>query len=212
MEEVKNKINWWKVAVYAIGIIAIMAIGFFIGRKTIEQPEPTTIYLPGDTVTIELPAPEPVKEELDTANIIRDCVKNGLFYELFPEKVKDSIIYLTFTKEDTAKVFNDWATKRSYSETIFDSDTLGKAVFNADVQFNRLANFDFTYTPMIKQTTVVAKKPKYSPFVGGGVSTLPSLNVTAGYFYDEKWGFSFTYQYDYMKKNNIFGAGFLIKF
>jgi hypothetical protein len=65
---------------------------------------------------------------------------------------------------------------------------------------------------MIKQTTVVAKKPKYSPFVGAGVSTLPTLNVTAGCFYDEKWGFSFTYQYDYMKKSNIFGAGFLIKF
>lgn len=212
MEYMKKEINWWKVAIYAIGVLALIAIGFFLGRKTIEQPEPTTIYLPGDTVTVELPAPDPIKEELDTANIIKDCVKNGLYYELFPERVKDSVVYLTLTKEDTAKVFNDWATKRTYSETIFDSDTLGKATFNAEVQFNRLTKFDYTFAPIIKQTTVVEKKPKYSPFVGAGVSTLPSLNVTAGYFYEEKWGFSFTYQYDYIKKNNILGAGFLIKF
>lgn len=211
LKKVKSKINWWKVAVYAIVILGLLAIGFFTGRKTIKQPEPDVIYLPGDTVTV-IETPKPVKETIDTAAIIKDCVNNGIFYDLFPEKVRDSIIYLTLTKEDTAKVFNDWATKREYSELLFDIDTLGTARFNAEVQFNRMLKFDYTFVPVVKQVTLVQPKPKYSPFVAFGVSTLPSLNAMAGAFHDEKWGGAFTYQYDYISNEHIIGSMFLIKF
>lgn len=210
--KLKSKVNWWKVAVYVIGIVSLLAIGFFVGRKTIEQPEPDIVYVPGDTVKIEIEKPKPIKEVVDTANIIKDCVKNGIFYDLFPEKIRDSVVYVTLTKEDTAKVFNDWATSRTYSELLFDVDTLGKATFNANVQFNRLMSFDYEFVPMEKQVTVVQPKPKYSPFVAFGVSTLPSLNAMVGAFHDDKWGGAFTYQYDYLSNKHIIGSMFLIKF
>ena len=212
LDNLKSKVNWWKVAVYVIGIVSLLAIGFFVGRKTIEQPEPDVIYVPGDTVKIEIGKPIPVKEDVDTASIIKNCVEAGVFYELFPEKVRDSIVYITLTKEDTAKVFNDWATSRTYSELLFDVDTLGKATFNAEVQFNRLMLFDYEFVPTVKQVTVVQPKPKYSPFVAFGVSTLPSLNAMVGAFHDDKWGGAFTYQYDYLSNNHIIGSMFLIKF
>lgn len=207
-----ESINKWKIAVYVIAILFLFITGFFCGRRTIKQPEPDIIYVPGDTVKTYVEKLIPFKEEVDTANVIKSCVKNGLFYELFPEKVKDSIVYLTLTKEDTAKVFNDWATKRSYSETIFDIDTVGKATFEADVQFNRLMSFNHSFTPVIKQVTKVKPTPKYSLFAGAGVSTLPSVNAGAGFFYGERWGAMLTYQYDYSLKNNIIGSMFLIKF
>lgn len=210
----KENFNWWKFTVYVIAILALLALGFFCGRKTIKQPEPDVIYLPGDTVKIEVLKPIPVKEEVDTANLIANCVKNGLFYELFPEKIilKDSIIYLPLTNEDTAKVFNDWATKRTYSEVIFDVDTIGRAELNAYVQYNRLMSYDCLFTPVIKQVSVVKKTPKYSPFLGAGITTHPSITVTAGYFYEENWGAMFMYQYDYILKKHNFGSTFLIKF
>ena len=209
----KKEINWWKFTVYVIGILLLLFIGFLLGRKTIKQPEPDIIYLPGDTITIAPDnPPTPVKEEVDTANIIKNCVKNGLFYELFPEKVRDSIVYLTLTKEDTAKVFNDWATRREYNTLLFDIDTVGSATLNAEVQYNRLMNYNLDFVPVIKQVTTVKKTPKYSPFIGAGVTTLPSIGLSGGYFYDDKMGFLFTYQYDYMKKNHVMGAGVLIKF
>jgi hypothetical protein len=209
-----SKINWWKVAVYTIAIIMLLLTGFLLGRKTIEQPEPDIVYLPGDTITITIDNPPvPVKEVVDTANLIKNCVKNGLFYDLFPEKVKDSIVYLTFTKEDTAKVFNDWATRREYNALqLFDIDTVGSATLNAVVQYNRIMNYGLDFVPVIKQVTVVKKTSKYSPFIGAGLSTLPSLNLSGGYFYGEKMGFLFNYQYDYTEKNHIIGAEVLIKF
>ena len=56
--KLKSKVNWWKVAVYVIGIVSLLAIGFFVGRKTIEQPEPDIVYVPGDTVKIEIEKPK----------------------------------------------------------------------------------------------------------------------------------------------------------
>lgn len=209
----EKKINWWKFAAYVAAILTLLLIGFLLGRKTIKQPEPDVIYLPGDTITITADNPPvPIREEVDTANLIKNCVKNGLFYELFPEKVRDSIVYLTLTREDTAKVFNDWATRRDYDIRLFDIDTVGSATLNAEVQYNRLMNYNLDFVPVVKQVTMVKKTPKYSPFAGAGITTLPSVGLFAGCFYEEKIGFMFTYNYDYFKKNNIFGAGALIKF
>lgn len=143
-------------------------------------------------------------------NVILSCIKSGKYYELFPERVRDSIIYVT--KEDTTNVLLDWATERWYSEKVFDSDTLGTGVVNARVQYNRLTWLGSTFTPV--QKVVITPQPlkKYAPFFGGGITTMPSFITQGGLFINDKYGFSALYMYDWNVKTHIVGTTFLYKF
>ena len=132
-DKLKNT-NYWKIGAIALLIALFFGGGFFLGRKTIKDTEkPHTVYieLPAAHDTIEKIVP--VREKLDSANFINNCIASGKFTELFPEKVivKDSIIYLN--DEDYRKITMDWATERVYEETAFNSDTLGKFDYTAKV-------------------------------------------------------------------------------
>lgn len=211
MGDAKNA-NWWKVG----GIIAIALLlligGFYLGRKTIKPGKPEIIYVPGDTVSVDVPYPVPVEviKPADTLDIIRACIESGKYSELFPERVRDSIIYVT--KDDSTAIIRDWATERLYEEKMFDIDTVGTATVKAKVQYNRLTWLNSTFVPVQK----IVKEPqpikKYSPFVGAGITTQPAVAGQLGMFFEDKYGFSGVYQYDWNNKNHIFGAMFLIKF
>ena len=199
-------------------ILLCLAIGFFVGRSTIKTPQPKPpIYIPGDTVKQEVPVPYPVEvivpAEVDTGDLIRYCVTNGLFNELFPT---DTIIQPQ-TLEDSVKVYmaiaKDWVKERAYFQTLFDEDTLGKCTVDIKVSNNQLKYLDYTYIPVIKQIeTVIEYKKRISPFIGAGISTSPTVMGQAGLFFDDKYGVSYLYQYDYVNKKNIHGGLFLIKF
>ena len=197
-----------------IGLVALLLFGggFYLGRSTIKQPKPEVIYVKGDSITVEKPFPVPVEviKPADTANVIIACIKSGRYYELFPEKIRDSIIYVT--KDDTTAVIRDWATERTYREKMFDIDTVGTATVTAKVQYNRLTWLGSTFTPVVK--TIVEPQPikKFSPFVGVGITTMPSVTGQVGVFFEEKYGFSGVYQYNWETKKHIFGTGFLYKF
>ena len=91
----------------------------------------------------------------------------------------------------------DWATERVYEKTVFDSDTLGKFDYTAKVQYNQLMSFGYNYTPLQKQQEIVQNQVKhFSPFIGAGISTLPSLELDLGAFIDDSWGFSFNGRYN----------------
>ena len=199
MSEENKKINYWKIGVIVILAVLLCGGGFFLGRKTIKVPEkPHTVY-------IELPAVHdttekliPVKEKLDSTNFIKDCIASGKFYDLFPEKlvIKDTTIYLD--NDDYKKIAMDWATERTYEETAFDSDTLGRFDYTAKVQYNQLMLFGYNYTPLQKQTEIVQNQVKhFSPFVGVGISTLPSAELDLGAFIDDSWGFAVSGRYNY---------------
>ena len=188
--DIKNMLkntNYWKIGAIALLIALFFGGGFFLGRKTIKDTEkPHTVYieLPAAHDTIEKIVP--VREKLDSANFINNCIASGKFTELFPEKVivKDSIIYLN--DEDYKKITMDWATERVYEETAFNSDTLGKFDYTAKVQYNQLISFGYNYTPLQKQQEIVQNQIKhFSPFIGAGISTLPSLEFDLGAFIDD---------------------------
>lgn len=199
----------------------MFGVGFFVGRKTIKQPiDKPPIYIPGDTIKQEVPVPYPVEvripAEVDTGDLIKYCVANGLFDELFP--AKDSLIYINpTTKDDSLKIFTaiakDWVKEREYYKTLFNEDTLGRCDVDIIISNNQLRHLDYTFVPVIKQieyNNVMLKN--FSPFVSAGITTMPSVVGQVGMFFEDKYGFSYLYQYDYTNKNHIHGGTFMIKF
>lgn len=179
------------------------------------------VYVEGETITDSIPYPVPKYEikPVDTANIIMACVKDGIYTELFPEKIVTE--YIEITKEDTAEIIKDWGTKRLYSETLFDIDSIGRCVIGASVQYNRLSQISYDYTPVIKTVTITENRVKlFSPYVGAGVliindfykytNFIPTVNV--GFFVKETYGLHIQYGKDFGTGNNLYGASFQYKF
>lgn len=197
--------NYWKIALIIVGIVGLFILGIYIGKKTtkpqiIEHTE--YITLPPQTDTIP---PVIIKETVDTANLIKQCVKDGIYQELFPEKIVYITDTLEFDKTDSTKIMEDWVTKREYEATLFDVDTLGKCDIKTRVQYNRLGTIDYTFVPKQKQTTVTEViTRKYLPFVGGGITTFPSVGVEAGLFINQSYGFAVDGSY-YFNPNKIEG-------
>lgn len=206
-----------------IAILCFGLIGFWLGRKTVPFKESHTeiVYVKGDKITDSIPYPVPyeVVKPTDTADIIRQCVKDGIYTELFPKKIVTE--YIEITKEDTAEIISDWGTKRLYSEKIFDIDTVGTCTIEASVQYNRLTLLSYNYIPITKQIITDNYKVKlFSPYIGAGVlvendisnymNLIPSVN--AGFFIKEKYGLNIQYAKMLKSKNNLYGISLLYKF
>ena len=211
--EIKD-VNWWKVAVYVIAGLFLLGLGFYVGKQ--RDPEVITKYITKYTTlppvhdTVDKPVPYLVTRPVDTANVILECIKNGLYAELFPDAKKDTIYV---TQEDTSMVLKDWATERLYKETLFDNDSLGTFIVDAAVRYNRLSSIGYNYTPIQKQEyTEVKTIRRFLPYVGGGLTTNNVYMVQGGMFIHQDAGFALQYQYDANNKQNSVGAMFLYMF
>ena len=204
--------NTKKTILYIVAALAILAAGFFIGRSFIKTKTVTFVkYEKSDPIIIKKDSLVPfyVHKPVDTTNVILEAIKSGRFTDLFP--TRDSLIYVT--KDDSSAVIRDWATERWYRETLFDIDTVGTEIVDFKVQYNRLQMINGVFTPVAKtvNTTETIVK-KYSPCVGGGITTAPEFVVTAGMFFEDKYGFSFIYEYDWVLKRHVGGMTALYKF
>ena len=154
----------------------------------------------------------------DTADIIRQCVRDGIYAELFPVKVVTK--YIEVTREDTTAIMKDWATTRSYREVLFDSDTAGSCDVTVEVQYNRIKGIGYNYRPVYKTVTVTKTERKFfSPFVGLGVIVSPypgtidiGGSVQAGAFFKDRVGVYLQYERLAGTKRDIFGLGGMYKF
>ena len=175
-----------------IGCVLLFLCGVYVGKKTVPIKEVVKIeYIKGETIYDTIPNPVPVyiQKPIDTVNIIKQCVADGIFSELFPNKQYTDTIYLM--KEDTTKIMADWSTKREYEETLFDIDTVGNLKIKTYTQYNRLGSINYTFTPIQKkETTEVYVERKFLPYAGIGLSTFPSYDVEIGLFYRKSFGFS----------------------
>jgi hypothetical protein len=206
---------------YIVIIFSILALGFYFGRKTTKvKTEIKTEYIKGDTIrdTIYEPKPYKVVEPVDTLNIIKQCIKDGIYSELWPTRIITEIVEVT--KEDTTKMLADWATKRLYNETIFSNDSLGYCSIEAQVQYNRLRVLGYEYQPITKTITeTVYKVNKFSPFAGIGYMTNPwdEINnpmfvVNGGFFIKEKYGIQLQLMHAFQSKSDYVGGSFIYKF
>lgn len=214
-------VNKWEIVFYVFIILALFFSGFFIGRSTIESKIETKIeYVKGDTVTnvIYKPKPEYIQLPVDTLNIIKQCIKDGIYQELWPEKIVTEVVEIT--KEDTTKIMLDWANKRIYDEILFNNDTLGFCSVNTEVQYNRMRVLGYKFTPITKQITETKIKVKtFSPFVGVGYMANPwederepSLLLNGGVFVKDKYGVQLQLIHNMISEKDYIGASFLYKF
>ena len=198
--------------------LIILGIGFMWGnhvgnKNVLEKVVTNTIYIPSEPIVDSIPVPYLVKEIVppDTLSIIKKCVEDGIYSELFPTKIIENTIYIKDT--DTTEIIKDWATIRYYAETLFDVDTLGKCEINAKIQYNRLSNLSYRYTPVIKyEQSLYTTKKSISPFIGVGLFTNPSISGQVGIFINDDWGVSFLYNRDFITKSNNYGVMCLYKF
>ena len=210
-----KEVNWWKIAVIIIAVLAIFGLGFYIGRarepEVIVKEKIKYVELPPVHDTLYKPKPYEVIVPVDSMNIIMEAKLSGLLAELFPNDGKKDTVYVT--KADTTAIMRDWASERLYKETLFDSDTLGRFSFSAAVKYNRLAKFDYTFVPMQKQTeTTVKTTRKYLPYIGAGFDTGKGVLGQAGMFFHQDAGFALQYRYDTQLKQSTYGGMFLWMF
>lgn len=221
MKEILDKIleflnqKWVKIAGIALAALLLVGLGFYLGRKrepdVIIKEKTEYVELPPIHDTIDRPVPYKVKVPADTADIIRACIRDGLYSELFPEKVLTDTVYIS--KEDTTAILRDWATERFYAETLFDSDTLGKFSFDAMVKYNRLANFNYTFVPIQKQTEVVTRSVRtFLPYIGVGLTLNDMYMAQGGLFFKQDYGLGVQYIYDHKTNTTSYGAMFMYMF
>ena len=71
--------NKWKIAFYITMAVFFLTLGFFLGRKTIKEPETKIVtgYIEGEKITDTLYYPKPYKVvvPVDTLGIIQQCIK-----------------------------------------------------------------------------------------------------------------------------------------
>lgn len=182
-------------AIIAVALGAsLFAGGFFTGRKTIPvKVVENTVYEKLPPIHDSIPYPVYITETVpvDPAKIIQQCVRDGVFTELFPERIRTIVDTVYLENSDTTRILADWATKRDYEETLFDRDTLGTMTIRTSVQYNRLGTVHYDFTPVRKLVTrEIYTIRKALPFVGAGASTYPSVNAEAGLFWKQSWGLS----------------------
>jgi len=213
--------NKRKIIFYILLIIILFGGGFFTGRKTMKIKDNIKIeYIKGDTIReiIEKPVPEFIKLPIDTIDIIKQCIKDGIYKELWPERIITK--YIEVTKEDTTKIIKDWATKRIYDKILFQNDSIGTCKIKTEIQYNRLQLLDYYLEPKVKtvtETNFIVKK--FSPFVGAGYLinpwdeiNNPIITLNGGIFINEKYGVQVQYMRTLKSKNDFIGGSFIIKF
>jgi hypothetical protein len=214
-------ITHWKWLFNITIILVLLTTGFFIGRKTVNtKTEIVTEYIKGETITdtVYYPKPYKVVEPIDTLNLLQQCIKDGIYKELWPERVVTE--YVEMEKKDTTAIIKDWATKRFYSETLFSDEKNGTCIFNAEVQYNRMNVVGYSFTPSTKVITEKKHVIKtFSPFVGVNYLTNPwndiknpSIQLNGGLYINEKYGLQLIYQRGFKLNNDYLGGGILIKF
>lgn len=220
MGVLKNISTIIKYTFYLLIFGLVFFSGFYVGRKTLKVPKPETVieYVEAEPVhdTLKVPMPVKVSVPADTLDIIRYCINSGKYGELFPKEQ----VPVYITKEDTTKIMHDWATRREYKEKIFESDTLGKCVIDAEVQYNRLHLLGYEFTPVQRTVTnTVYTTKKYSGFAGLGYSVglgnekpINIFEVSGGLYYKDRYGASLKYGRSFADKQDYFGGAVLFKF
>ena len=153
-----------------IGIIIIaFAGGFFLGRGKVRTSVKTE-YVKGETVVRPVKIPYPSTVYIQSVYFLP--TKNDTLYldgEPYPIQTVD-----------TAKIIEEYITQNTYEFNAFDDDN-GKLDINQTIQYNRLQSFDYSFTP-IHKNTIITKKNLFEPFGSVGYTTFNQVSFGGGFF------------------------------
>lgn len=180
-----------------IGILLI-ALGFMAGRWTM-KPIERVEYIKGETIHDTIPKPIPYLVEVPADPVL----------PMKPDtiKVPGEPEYITQVV-DTTQIIAEFLKRNSYRETLFDSDTLGTMVVEAQVQYNQLQKLGYTFTPIQKQITT-EKRKILTPFLSVSANTFGYVGIGGGLYYNNL-GFEAKYLTNFQAKG--FELGLHIKF
>ena len=174
--------------------IVIGACCFFLGRLSIEIKE---------KIIVEY-------KDTPAFSVTFKPTEIGFTVPEFPKWIFYTDTITETQKIDTAAILHDWIIRREYAGTIFDIDTIGKATYQAFVQYNQLDSLRFYYT--LKQKQITHEKvivSKYTPFVYLGLNTQNYGSIGGGLFVQD-WGLSV--EYGLSKNDNYWGVKIFKKF
>lgn len=172
-----------KETLYIIYTIIGFIAGFIIGRQSFED-EQSVRYIKGETIEKIVEIPIPYKIEIPAQ-------------PMYLYKKADTIFSSTIEEIDTAAILNDWITKKSYKQNLFDNQ-YGKLSIDASVQYNQLESLKYNFTPLQKEVSII-KQQTWMPYVGISYNTLNYVGIGGGIFYHNV-GIGAKYVTDFNKK------------
>lgn len=168
---------------YSLCILVCLTVGFIIGQQY-TKPEQSIKYIKGETIEKIVEVPIPYKIQIPAQ-------------PLFLYKKADTIYNTVTVAIDTTAILNDWITRKSYTEDLFDNQ-YGKLTIDASVQYNQLGALKYNFTPLHKEISVI-KRQTWMPYVGISYSTLNHVGIGGGMFY-HNLGIGAKYITDFNKK------------
>jgi hypothetical protein len=178
-----------KTAVGIFVIVLALAAGFYLGRRSVDVTETTTVeYHDLPTISVSVSAPAP----------LRFTVPEAPQWLYFTDTVTRQQVI------DTAAILADWALRREYAARLID-DTTGTVDYSAIVQYNRLQNISLDYTP-IQRTVTTTKiiQQRFTPFVLFGANTAGFGQVEGGVLF-RQWGATVEVGSDFSGRNYVGG-------
>jgi len=179
-----------KTKIILISALLLLAFGFLAGRWSV-RPKTETVFVQGETVRdtifseqlvpyrVEVPARPELPLRPDTIRL--------------PGK-PEIIIF----KVDTAQIIANYVVANFYRETLFDNQKDGRLIISATVQYNRLSQLSYDFTPMQRVTTIERRRVM-EPFLSTSYNTFGLFGVGGGFFY-HNLGFSGKYITDFERR------------
>lgn len=153
-----------------IGLVLIaFTAGFFLGRGKVKTSVKTE-YVKGETVVRPVKIPYPATVYIPSVYFL-PTKRDTLYLDREPYPIQTV---------DTAKIIEEYITQNTYEFNVFDNDN-GKLDINQTIQYNRLQSFDYSFTPIHKNTTIT-KKNLFEPFGSVGYTTFNQVSFGGGFF------------------------------
>lgn len=178
--------------IYIIAILIAFTVGFFLGRGKVRTSIKTE-YIKGETVTNSVKVPSPT-------------IQIPVVYFL---PTKSDTLYLDnkaypIQVVDTAQIIQDYISQKNYEFNAF-NDLNGRLDIKQTIQYNKIQDFQYTFTPFHKITTVTNKN-LFEPFGSIGYNTFNQISIGGGVFIN-----NLGLEYNYIYGNNQSGHGLSFK-
>ena len=158
-----------KTYISIIVLLVVFAAGFFLGRGKVKTSVKTE-YVKGETVVRPVKIPYPATVYIPSVYFL-PTKRDTLYMDGEPYPIQTV---------DTAKIIEEYITQNTYEFNAFDDDN-GKLDINQTIQYNKLQSFDYSFTP-IHKNTIITKKNLFEPFGSVGYTTFNQVSFGGGFF------------------------------